>query len=352
MASTSLICLTLIGTLAGAAPQAAPAEERPFYAPMSVPQIRAQLETWLAEQEGVDETLRDAFTPLWQFAEPSPGLTERFDALMQTFYLVDPATRALVEGCLAERGPQVVQDFAILESEGRSPFHTHNVRYFYARHLAVLTLYDESLEQFRQIDPQYLVDPAGCLFYRAVCEHALLLRDEGLATLNHLLKNTERVPVRYRSVAELMQYDLEELEEKSLGEVARQMRDVHRRLQLGSSGPPVQRVEEQIITTLDEIIKKIEQQQGGGGGGGGQGKPNSNQSSGPAEDSYIGGQEAPGEVDRTELSGRGKWGELPPKAQEKARNMINKQFPAHYRQAVEEYLKKLAERTAPTPGAR
>ena len=26
---------------------------------------------------------------------------------------------------------------------------------------------------------------------------------------------------------------------------------------------------------------------------------------------------------------------------------INRQFPAHYRQAVEEYLKKLAERTAP-----
>ena len=41
------------------------------------------------------------------------------------------------------------------------------------------------------------------------------------------------------------------------------------------------------------------------------------------------------------------WGNLPPKAQAAAKNMLDRQFPPHYRQAVEEYLKKLADREAP-----
>ncbi len=313
-------------------------------------EARAEVQRWLDDQPDVDDTLRSAIDPLWDFPDTNDTtISERFDAVLQSFYLVDPATRALVDACLSPGGLAIRGEFPVLTSEGRSAFHTHNVRYFYARYLAVLTQYDESLELFRQIDPHHVVDPAGCLFYRAVCEHALLLRDDGLATLDSLLNRTEAVPVRYRSVAELMHHDLEAVEEKSLDEVARQMRDVQRRLNLGRSGPQVQLVEERIITTLDEIIKKLEQQQGGGGGGGGQGRPDGNQSSGPAEDSRIAGQEAPGDVDRKELEGRGRWGELPPKAQEKARNMINKQFPAHYRRTVEEYLKKLAERKAPTP---
>jgi hypothetical protein len=165
-----------------------------------------------------------------------------------------------------------------------------------------------------------------------------------------LLTDTEAVPQRYRAVAELMVADLEQLKEQSLGEVARQMKDVRRRLDLGHSGPRVQRVEERIITTLDELIKKLEEQQGGGGGGGNsQGQPKSNQPSSPMQDSQIGGQTGPGEIDRKDLGGIDHWGELPDKKKADAKNLINRQFPAHYRQAVEEYLKKLAERTAPQP---
>jgi hypothetical protein len=208
-------------------------------------------------------------------------------------------------------------------------------------------MYDESLDLFVQIEPQHVVDPAGCLFYKSVCEHSLLLKDDGLKTIAALLTSTEDVPVRYATVAELMQADLESLREKSLDEVARQMRDVERRLALGRPGEETQRVEERIITTLDEIIEKIEQQQGGGGGSG-QGNPRGNQSSNPANDSYVGGATAPGEVDKEDIGRKDGWGDLPEKAQASAKELLDQQFPFHYRQAVEEYLKRIAQRAAPS----
>ena len=169
-----------------------------------------------------------------------------------------------------------------------------------------------------------------------------LLKDDGLATIDELLYSTEDVPVRYATIAELMKHDLEALEERSLDEVSRQMNDVERRLALGRAGQQVQRIEDQIISTLDEIIEKLEQQQGGGGGAGGGGTPNS-----PASDSYVGGRQGTGEVDQRPIGTEDNWGNLPERAETEAKNLINTQFPAHYRRAVEEYLRRVGEREVP-----
>lgn len=317
------------------------------YASMSTDEAKSQTFQWLGEIAVADEDLLDAVTPLWEFESESPSVAERFNAVLRTFYLADPEVRQLVDACLSEAPTIVPQQFSALESESRGSFYLNNIRYFYARYLAVGKVYDEALELFHTIELSQLVDPAGCLFYQSVCEHALLQKEAGLATIAILLKDVEDLPDRYRAVGELMRADLEALEEQSLGEVAREMKDVHRRLHLGYSGPRVQRVEERIITTLDELIKKLEQQQGGGGGSGsGHGNPSQSPSS-PMQDSQLGGQKGPGEVDRKELGAADKWGGLPEKEKADAKNLINRQFPAHYRQAVEEYLKKLAERTAP-----
>ena len=149
------------------------------------------------------------------------------------------------------------------------------------------------------------------------------------------------------TLAELMKVDLEKLEEKSLDEVSRQMEDVRRRLALGHAGQRVQRVEEKIIASLDELIKKAEQQQGGGGGGGGKQTPQSGKPQG-ADQSYLGeGKEGEGEVDPKNAGHKDGWGNLPEKAQAAAKNMLDQKYPAHYRQAIEQYLKKIAEREAP-----
>lgn len=317
-----------------------------LYAPPSVEQAQQATFAWL-ESRSADEELRQAAKAQWDFGDRVPTPAERFDAVIRTFYLADPEVRELVDACRTGDALRLSQGFAVLSAGGDSPFFTDNLRYFYARYLAVLTMYDESLDLFVQLDPAHVVDPAGCLFYKSVCEHSLLLKDDGLATLSKLLTSTEGVPVRYVTVAELMQADLEALREKSLDEVARQMRDVERRLALGRPGEQTQRVEERIITTLDEIIEKIEQQQGGGGGGG-QGSPRGNQSSSPANDSYVGGATGPGEVEKKDTGRKDGWGNLPDKAQASAKELLDQQFPFHYRQAVEEYLKRIAQREAPS----
>ena len=56
---------------------------------------------------------------------------------------------------------------------------------------------------------------------------------------------------------------------------------------------------------------------------------------------------APGETDKKKFSKEGQWGDMPDKQQAEAKNLINRNFPSHYRQAIETYFKKLANRTAP-----
>jgi len=348
--STVLAAALVIGTAGGlliADDAASESATDIVYAPLTVDEAQASTYKWLEEVAVADDDLLEAVAPLWEFDSADPQISDRFDAVLRTFYLADPEVRELVDACLADVPIIVPQQFAALASESRGEFYLNNLRYFYGRFLAVSTVYDEALELFQQTDPTQLVDPAGYFFYKAVCEHSLLQKEAGQQTIKTLLEAVEAVPTRYRAVAELMQADLENLEEKSLGEVARQMKDVHRRLDLGHSGPRVQRVEERIISTLDELIKKLEQQQGGGGGGGGSQGDSSQPPSSPMQDSQLGGQKGPGEIDRKDLGENEKWGGLPEKERAEAKNLINRQFPAHYRQAVEEYLKKLAERTAP-----
>jgi hypothetical protein len=62
----------------------------------------------------------------------------------------------------------------------------------------------------------------------------------------------------------------------------------------------------------------------------------------------VGGLKGRGETDKRDIGHKDNWGNLPEKAQAAAKNMLDRQFPAHYRLAVETYLKRLAERTAPT----
>ncbi len=319
------------------------------YAPLSVETARSAALDWARSRPDYTPEALPLLEQSWQFPNEAPTPAERLDAVLRTFYLVDPDVRQLVDTCTALERPTAGWQMAALHTSADHPFYSHNIRAFYGRFLAVMRAYDEALEVFAEVDPAQLVDPASYLFYRGVCEHALLRREAGLATLKQLLEQTEQAPLRHRTVAELMRHDLEGLEEKSLGEVARQMKDVERRLDLGHAGQRVQRQGDRIIATLDEIIEKMEQQQGGGGGGGGsQGPSQGNQSNSPADESYIGGSPAPGEVDARSNKPGSDWGHLPEKEQAQVKNMLDKQFPSHYRQAVTEYLRKLAQRPAPS----
>ena len=345
MAVFRRVTLTFLSTLlVGLALQwtANLAQANPGFSPPSIEKIQVAALNW-AKGRGLNQPQDvEAISLMWRTDSAEPTTDEKFDGLMRTFYLIDADVRTMVDGCVTLQSPLSTGEFAALQSHENEPLFINNVRYFYARYLSALTLYEESLEQFSKIDPEHLVDPAGYFFHKSVSQHALLRKTDGLASLETLLSDVAGVPTRYRQLGEMMKQDLTALEEESLGEVASQMKDAQRRLALGRAGEKCQRVEDQIIATLDAIIAKLEQCDCDGNGKCG-GKPGSKKA---AKDGYTNGVKGPGQTDAKEIGHQDNWGALPEKAQSAAKNMINRQFPAHYRQAVEEYLKKLANRPA------
>lgn len=341
----SLAAAPALVSAAGEAQPATPAPDTQLYAAPDFAEVRSQMLEWIALAGSKDAAVREKAARMWAEPESPLSATDILEQAVATFALAEPETARFVAACDLLNPPLIPPEPAILERDGLSPFYTANMQLFYARYLTQRHLYDEALAVLEDLDPSKVIDPASSLFFRAVCEHQLLMRKEGLETIASLLQNTEQVPVSYSTVARLMQYELEALKEKSLDEISRMMRDVERRLDHARAGQRVQKKQEEIVASLDELIKREEEKNGGGGGSGSGGQPQGNQSSSPADDSRVGGATGPGNVDPKKLSSQGGWGALPEKDQAKARNQINRNFPSHYRQAVEEYFKRINNRT-------
>jgi len=334
------LVLWAVSTVEAAEPQ------QELYAPLSSAKAQSAVLDWVASRSVTDKQLLEQVGSLWANLPEGASAEEVFQTVFTSFALVDQSTKELLNYCELQSEVRSSDLWKKLtELKDGNVFFTSNVRAYVAEYLARRRMYDEALVLYGQVEIQKTVNPASALFYKAVCEHSLLQKTAGLKTVNSLLKNTEGVPVRYTEVARLMEHDFKSMKENSLNEVARKMSDVERRLDLGRGGQRVQKIEDEIIATLDEIIKKMEEQAGGGGGGGMGGAGNQPSGSGAA-DSSIKGSTAPGNVDSKKLSKKGGWGGLPPKAEARAKNIINRNFPAHYRQAVEMYFKKLATKRA------
>ena len=60
------------------------------------------------------------------------------------------------------------------------------------------------------------------------------------------------------------------------------------------------------------------------------------------DDSRLADGKGPGEVTRRDLGDTDGWGNLPPHQRDEALQQIGREFPAHYREAIEQYFKRLA----------
>lgn len=315
------------------------------YAAPSDIDLKVQLETWTAEQGVKDPAQLQRVAAILAKLDNSLTAEEKLNLTSQVFSAVQPQARQIIQTYqLSDQYPQFVDAPELVEGDADT-FYLANLRYFVARNLTQFRMVDQALTIFNTIKPDTLVDPAGYLFYKAVCEHHLLQKEACEKTLEQLLEQTQYLPERYRQVAILMQADLASLKAESLDEIARKMSDVERRLDLGNSGKKVQEVEDEIIAALDKMIKKMEDQSknspSSGAGAGSSNSPNSG-----ADESRVKGTTAPGEVDKKKLANNGGWGSLPPKKQASAKNIINRNFPSHYRKAIEKYFKKLATQKA------
>lgn len=289
-----------------------------------------------------DQAVQQQVSQLWSSPDEVPPASEIFNRVIETFRLIDPATNDFISQCRLTIPSRQIPVADLIDNAEGSEFYRTNLAQFYAVYLVRKKLYDESLPYFDKLNLKLSADPPTALFHQAVAQSELLMKSEGLATIETLTKKTEAVPERYATVAELMKFQLASIEEESLDEVAQRMKDVKRRLSLGRGGQDTQKKEEEIVTLLDSIIEKIEQSSGSGGGSGAGG--NTNQPGGGSQESVVKGTTAPGEVDKKDLKKQAGWGALPEAEVTKAKNLLKRDFPENYRRAIEAYFRKSAGR--------
>jgi hypothetical protein len=306
-------------------------------------EVRDAALAWLASRE-VDESARAQAEALWASANGEGGDAHLLDLVVATLAAGEPRARELAAVCSQPRAQIALPDVAWLADESTAPFARHNLRLAYGRWLIQESLYDEALEQIDGLKPEDVVDPAALLFSQAVVRHRMLNRDPALAAIARLLENEPSLPKRYTSVARLMQADLEGLEDDSLDHIARRMDDIRRRLDLGRAGQKVRSVEDGVIASLDKLIEEMEKQQQAAAAAaaraaqrGGSARPIA-----PLPDSRPMEMKGPGEVAKKPIGNKSGWGDLPPREREEALQQVGKEYPAHYRDMIEQYFRRLA----------
>lgn len=338
----ALMLASFAGQAMAATPEAPfdPFAKAPTVSAPSVAEVRDQVLMWLDSRE-VESLLRRSIHAAWHNDEALATVEARLDLLSQTFALVDDRARALLDLCSKPRDRVVLPSQEWLFDRDTPSLMRDNLRLIYGRWLSHELLYDESVDQLGGIAADDVVDPATLLFYQSVGYHRLLSKNDGLKSIRQLLDDVSDSPVRYKAVAALMLDDLSALEDDSLDHISRRMDDIRRRLELGRAGNKVRRIEDGVIASLDKLIDELEkqaqQQQQAGGGSGGQMQPSS-----PMPDSRLARANGAGEVDRRNVGRSSGWGDLPAKKREEALQQIGKDFPAHYRDAIEQYFRKMA----------
>jgi hypothetical protein len=312
----------------------------PTWHPPTYDEVRTAVLEAVEATDPTDEQ-RDEVQALWPNDETAGGdRSQWLDRAASSLALVDPRAAELVSVCRADyRGP-LVPDASWLSDEGLSDFERDNLRVYYARWLGQFGLYDEVLATLSGLEPDDVIDPASLLFSRMIAHQQLVQPDEARAALVQLLEQREALPRRYQQVASLLEKDLESLSDESLDHIARRMSDIRRRLAYGRTGSHVQEIERGVVESLDRKIDKLEQQQQ-------QQQSQSQSSSGsqqsqPMQDSQLPSMRAPMQVDQKDIGNKSDWGDLPPREREQALQQIGRDFPAHYRDLIEQYFRELA----------
>lgn len=323
--------------------------------------IRAELETWsrsLQKNGMPSETetiLAEGILADWKTTAKFSG-KELFDKTIDSMRRLSPAIESYLEACnslawkeLPFGEPLVLPQIPLqiyLGDSNSSKYLVGTLRYYLALRLVQARLYDEAAPILDELTSQNSVDPLGVLIHRAIVCNQLSKTTEGLEAITayrQAEKNETNIPRRFTELAKLLEFDLNQQRESQENpqKISRQMNDVRRRLGKGKTDDDTQQAEKDVMKSLDRLIEKIErqcEQQCQQGDGEGQ------QANKPADDSRLLKQKGPGNVDRRDFDPAGNWGDLPPKEREETLLKIEKEFPAHYRDIIEQYFREMATR--------
>jgi len=305
---------------------------------------RTQALDWLKATGKTDADTLKNFDAIWAQSDRSV-----LDRVAETLSLGDTeAAKLLVEARdPASPAPMIVP--AVLQDSKKPSFSRANLALAYGKALSNRRAYEEVLDTLKATKAEQVVDPSAYLFHRAVAEHALLLKDDASRSIVRLLDDAVDAPDRYKLVSVLMAFDMGQWQEKDLGEIARKMNNIERRLELARGGPHTQKIQKDVVARLDEMIKKLENECNGSCQCNGGGCPNGGNSGGarpssPMKDSRIAKNGGPGRVDPKQLKGLAEqWGKLPEKERAKAMQDLTRDLPPKYKEIVENYFRKLAQ---------
>jgi hypothetical protein len=337
---TIVAALALLGVVVYTARGADELEKRATWTVPATADVKARLDDYLATKS-LDEAAKLKIDALWPDEALALEGSELLDRLAASLAVVEPRAAQIVAAC-QDAATLPPPKFEILADESAPIFVRDNLRLYVGRWLAQNHLVDESLEALKDAKAENVADPATLLFHQAVGYHRLLKKDECLAAVSKLLEREAELPRRYVTLAHLMEADIKPLKVDSLDEIARLMEDVRRRLALARAGKTVRDEEDTIVAKLEKMIEELEkqqqqQQQQSSGQAGGQ-QPNS-----PMQDSQAAQMRGAGEVDPKSLGKKDGWGNLPPKERQEVMQQIGRELPAHFRETIEEYFKRLAQ---------
>jgi hypothetical protein len=306
--------------------------------------VQQELARWLDERKS-DAAVRDRIKTLWEQPAEAVPADAQLDRLAASFAAADDRAAELVTLCASPRQTPKLPDVSWLADEATPRFERANLRLYLGRWMIHNQLFDEALSQLESLEPNDVVDPAGLLFYQAIAYQRMLKKEPGLRTLDRLLEKPDVLPKRYVSLARLLQSDLQQLKDDSLDHISRRMDDVERRLDLGRPGQKTREVEDGVIKSLDKLIKDLEEQAAAAAAAAG--AQGNIRSSSPAPDSRPLVGKGPGQVANKDIGNKDGWGELPPKQRQEALQQIGRDFPAHYRDLIEQYFRELATEEQP-----
>ena len=303
-------------------------------------QAESRMRDWL-DTKNIGDDLRSNVDAIWASPDSNAVARDLLARVASTAALADPRVAKLTTLCQGPKQSLLLPELPVLTTPELPAFLKATLRLYYARWLAQHGWHDEVLLQLAETSTSDVLDPASLLFYRATAEHTLLKKEACLKSLSKLLEKEKEIPRRYATVARLLEADSQQLKTDSLDEVARLMNDVRRRLDLGRTGKRVREEEDEVIAKLDKMIKKLEeeqqqQQQPG------QPQGNQNAPQQPANESNALPGSGPGNVDPRNLGDNIDWGSLPPKERQATLQRISEGLPAHFREVIEAYFKKIA----------
>jgi hypothetical protein len=256
----------------------------PSWRPPDLPDLRRRLDDWLAGERVAEDLdgIRAEVSAIWDRHAAAGPAGDLLDAVIAIVTLVDPRAEGIRR--LPNENPAAIEAATTwLGSPATAEVERDAVRLWLGRELVRRDRFEEALRLLESLPVESAVDPAAVLFYRGCCQHWLLEKEAAVESFDTLLEREDTIPLRYARMARLLRADIAAVEPRSLDHIARRMRDVRRRLDLGRAGERTRQVQRSVVESLDALIDELEQQRqqqsgsaaagGGGGPGGGTGRP-------------------------------------------------------------------------------